>query len=75
MSNKERLSAIELRFTGCAEDHFAKDLKKQMEIHEGVTFMDLMKFLYQSSLGPFHLFEIMDETELNGWIRRNLEHV
>lgn len=35
--------------------------------------MDLLKFLYQSSLGPFHLFEMMDDTELKGWIRENLE--
>jgi hypothetical protein len=73
MSNEERLSTIELKFTGCAEDHFTKALKQQMELHEKVTFMDLLKFLYQSSLGPFHLFEIMDETELKGWIRKNLE--
>jgi len=36
--------------------------------------MDLLKFLYQSSLGPFHLLEMMDETELKRWIRRNLEN-
>lgn len=73
MNSKERLSAIELKFAGCAEDHFTKAMKKQMEIHEGVTFMDLLKFLYQSTLGPFHLLEMMNETELGNWIRKNLE--
>jgi len=64
MGNEEPLSVIELKFAGCAEGRFTKALKKQMELHEGVTFMDLLKFLYQSSLGPFHLFEMMNETEL-----------
>lgn len=73
MSNEEPLSAIELKFTGCAEDRFTKALKKQMELHEGVTFMDLLKFLYQSSLGPFHLFEMMNETELKSWTRKNIK--
>jgi hypothetical protein len=73
VENEKYLSSLELRFVGDAEDHFTKALKKQMELHEGVTFMDLLKFLYQSSLGPFHLFEMMNETELKGWIRKNLE--
>ena len=73
MENEKYLSSLGLRFVGDADDHFAKALKKQMELPQGVTFMDLLKFLYQSSLGPFHLFEMMDETELKGWIRKNLE--
>jgi hypothetical protein len=73
MNNKERLSEIELRFAGRAENHFNKALKKQMELHEGVTFIDILKFLYQSSLGSFHLLEMMNETELENWIRKNLE--
>jgi hypothetical protein len=73
MSSKKRLSTLELKFAGSAEDHFTKALKKQMELHKGVTFTDLLKFLYQSSFGPFHLFEMMDETELKIWIRKNLE--
>jgi hypothetical protein len=72
MNNKERLSAIELKFAGSAEDRFIKAMKKQMEMHEGVTFVDLLKFLYQSTLGPFHLLEMMNKTELKEWIRKNL---
>jgi hypothetical protein len=73
MDPEKDLSSIELKFAGRAEDPFERALKRQMALHEGVTFMDLLKFLYQSALGPFHLFEMMDETELKGWIRRNLE--
>lgn len=73
MNNEKRLSSIELRFTGCAEDRFTNALKKQMELHEGVTLMDLLKFLHQSSLGPFHIFEMMDETQIMDWIRKNLK--
>ncbi len=74
MREEECLSSIELRFVGEANDHFRKALKKQTELHEGVTFMDILKFLYQSSLGSFHLFEMMNETELANWIRKNLEN-
>ena len=74
VKGEKDLSSIELRFVGCAEDHFTKVLRKQMELHEGVTLFDLLKFLYQSSLGPFHLFEMMDETEMLNWIKKNLKN-
>jgi hypothetical protein len=74
MNNEERLSAIELKFAGRVEDNFMKAMKKQMELHEGVTFPDILKFLYQSSLGSFHLLEMMNEAELGNWIRKNLEN-
>ncbi len=70
--NKKGLSS-ELRFVGRADDCFGKALKKQMQLHEGVGLPDLVKFLYQSSLGSFHLLELMDETELLNWIRRSLK--
>ena len=73
MKNEKYLSSLELKFVGDAEDNFTKVLRKQMELHEGVTLFDLLKFLYQSSLGPFHLFEMMDEAQLKNWIRKNLE--
>ena len=73
MRKAKPLTSIELKFAGRAEDSFANALKEQMKLHEGVTLMDLLKFLYQSSLGPFHLFEMMDETQLRDWIRKNLE--
>lgn len=73
MRKAKPLASIELKFIGLAEDSFTKALKEQMKLHEGVTLMDLLKFLYQSCLGPFHLFEMMDETQLRDWIRKNLE--
>jgi hypothetical protein len=74
MNDGKPLSSIELKFTGDAEDFFENVLKRQMELHEGVTFIDLLKFLYQSTLGPFHIFEMMDENHIMNWIKRNLEN-
>lgn len=74
MKNEKCLSSLELRFVGRAEDHFTRVLRKHMELHEGVGLFDLLKFLYQSSLGSFHLLEMMDETEMLNWMRKNLEN-
>jgi hypothetical protein len=73
MRGAKTLTSTELCFAGRAEDDFEGALKEQMGLHEGVTIMDLLKFLYQSSLGPFHLFEMMNDTELKEWIRKNLD--
>ena len=74
MKNEKRLNSLELRFARRAEDDFDETLKKHMELHEGVCLFDLLKFLYQSSLGSFHLLEVMSETELLNWIRKSLEN-
>jgi hypothetical protein len=73
MREAKLLSSTELCFAGRTDDPFAIALKEQIELHEGLTIMDLLKFLYQSSLGPFHLFEMMDEIKLKEWIRKNLD--
>jgi len=73
MREAKLLTITELCFVGRAQDAFDRALKEQMKLHEGVTIVDLLKFLYQSTLGPFHLFEMMDETQLKEWIRKNLE--
>jgi hypothetical protein len=73
MKKEKPAFLLELRFMGPAEDRFDKALKKHMELHEGVCLPDLLKFLYQSSLGSFHLLEMMDQTKMINWIRRNLE--
>ncbi|MGD0160017.1 MAG: hypothetical protein ABSB89_06940 [Candidatus Bathyarchaeia archaeon] len=73
MRETKVLASGELCFVGRAEDAFERALKEQIKLHEGVTIMDLLKFLYQSTLGPFHLFDMMDETQLKEWIRKNLE--
>ncbi len=75
MRNENKLSLIELKFTGHAKDPFTKTIKRYMETHEGVTFIDLLKFLYQSALGPFHIFDMMGENDIKNWIERNLENV
>jgi hypothetical protein len=67
------LSSLEFRFVGRADDDFNRALRKHLRLHQGVGLSDLLKFLYQSSLGPFHLLEMMSEKELLGWIRRHLE--
>jgi hypothetical protein len=74
VKNEKRLSLLELRFVGRAEDDFTKVLRKHMELHEGVSLFDLLKFLYQSSLGSFHLLEMMNETKMLNWIKKNLEN-
>jgi len=74
VKNEKRLSSLELRFVGRAEDRFTSALEGHMELHEGVGLSDLLKFLYQSSLGSHHLLEMMDETEMLNWIRKNLEN-
>ena len=72
MREAKLLTSTELCFAGRAEDAFESVLEEQMKLHAGVTIVDLLKFLYQSTLGPFHLFEMMDETQLKEWIRKNL---
>ncbi len=74
MKNEKRLSSLELRFVGRAEDDITKALRKHMELHEGVSLFDLLKFLYQSSLGSFHLLEMMNETKMLNLIKKNLEN-
>jgi len=73
LKNAERLLSLELRFVGNAEDDLSVALRRHFELHEGVCLSDLLKFLYQSCLGSFHLLELMDESELLGWIGRNLQ--
>jgi formylmethanofuran dehydrogenase subunit E len=74
VKNEKHLTLLELRFVGRAEDDFAEALRKHMELHEGVSLFDLLKFLYQSSLGSFHLLEMMNETKMLNWIKKNLEN-
>lgn len=73
VKNEKYLSSLELKFVGRTEDPFTKVLKRHMELHEGMTLLDLLKFLYQSSLGSFHLFDSMNESRMLDWIKKNLE--
>ena len=71
MAVKE-LSLIELKFVGVGYDQFSKGIKRHIGAHEGVTFRDLLKFLYQSVLGSHHIFDVMKENEIRKWIEKNL---
>lgn len=68
----EQLSLIELEFVGDSDNEFSKNIKRYFDAHEGVTFRDLLKFLYQSVLGSHHIFDMMKENEVKKWIEKNL---
>ncbi len=70
----EELSSIELEFIGESQNRFVRVIKEQIETHEGVTFVDLLKFLYQSVLGPHHIFDMMEEREIQKWVERSLSN-
>ena len=69
----EAISLIELRFVGEAKDQFDRILKIHIETHVGVTFIDLLKLLYQSILGSHHIFDNMKEDRIKLWIKKNLK--
>lgn len=71
MEAKE-LSLIELEFVSEGEDQFSKIVKNHIDAHDGVTFIDLIKLLYQSVLGAHHIFDMMKENEIGKWIEKNL---
>lgn len=74
MSTKvEEISLIKLRFVGEAKDQFGKILKTHIETHVEVTFIDLLKLLYQSILGSHHIFDTMKEDRIKLWIKKNLK--
>jgi len=69
----EELSFIELEFVGDSNDQFSKIIKECIDAHEGVTYRDLLKFLYQSVLGAHHMFDMMKENEIKKWIEKTLK--
>ena len=69
----EELSFIELEFVGDSNDQFSKIIKECIDAHEGVTYRDLLKFLYQSVLGVHHMFDMMKENEIKKWIEKTLK--
>ena len=74
MSTKvEEISLIKLGFVGEAKDQFGKILKTHIETHVEVTFIDLLKLLYQSILGSHHIFDTMKEDRIKLWIKKNLK--
>jgi hypothetical protein len=69
----DRLAAIKIRFEGKAEDRLSEAIRRHIEAHRGVTLIDVIKFLYQSVLGSFHLLDYMTESEIEAWVKKNLE--
>jgi hypothetical protein len=69
----EKISLIKLEFAGEGKDQFSETIKQFINNHEGVTFVDILKLLYQSALGPHHIFDMMKENEIEKWIEKNLD--
>jgi len=69
----EAISLVELKFVGIAKDQFDRILKIHIETHVGVTFIDLLKLLYQSILGSHHIFDNMEEDRIKLWVKKNLK--
>ena len=69
------MRSIAIRFEGKAEDELSLAIKNHVEAHENVTLIDIVKFLYQSVLGSFHLLDRMNEREIKGWINESLATV
>jgi len=68
----ESLASIKIKFAGKAEDELSEAIKLHVETHDDVTLVDVIKFLYQSVLGSFHLLDHMTESEIKTWIKKNL---
>jgi hypothetical protein len=69
----DRLASTRITFEGKAEDKLGEAIRRHIETHSDVTVIDLIKFLYQSILGSFHLLDHMTESEIEAWVKENLE--
>jgi len=68
----ENLSSIKIKFDGKVEDELDEAIKRHIETHANVTLIDVIKFLYQSVLGSFHILDNMSENETEAWIKKDL---
>lgn len=69
---ERKLSSLEVLFYGIALNPLQKAIKNHVETHSSVTFVDVVKFLYQSVLGSFHMLDHMDDQKIETWIRESL---
>lgn len=67
----ESLGTIIVKFEGDALDDLSLVIKNHVEAHEGVTLVDIVKFLYQSVLGSLHILDHMSERQIERWIAKN----
>jgi hypothetical protein len=63
----------EVCFEGEGRSALEKAVKNHIETHRGVTFVDIMKFLYQSVLGGHHVLNHMSDEQVETWIKEQLE--
>jgi hypothetical protein len=70
---EEEVSRIEVLFEGAAPGMLEKTVKNHVETHDGVTLVDIVKFLYQSILGTHHILDHMNDEQIETWIREQLE--
>jgi hypothetical protein len=68
----ESLSSIKIKFDGKAEDELSDTIKRHIATHVNVTLIDVIKFLYQSVLGSFHMLDHMSENETEAWVKKDL---
>ena len=69
----DRLASIKIKFEGKAENKLSEAVRRHIETHRDITLIDVIKFLYQSVLGSFHLLDHMTEDEMAAWVKKNLE--
>ncbi|RLF77696.1 hypothetical protein DRN32_07555, partial [Thermococci archaeon] len=69
----KEISSIELEWIGEANEPLSKAIEEHLRKNDGVTFIDIIKFLYQSVFGSYHLREMGEKME--EWIRSTLQSV
>ena len=74
-TEEDKLGFTKVKFEGTAENLLEKAVKRHIETHTDVAFTDVVKMLYQSVLGSFHILDHMDEKQIETWIRETLTAV
>ena len=72
LMQSEELSEIELKFIGSCSDQYNKAIKRHIGTHKGTTFIDLLKFLYQSELGSHHMLDVLKEDDIKNMIKNSI---
>ena len=74
-TEEDKLGFTKVQFEGAAKNLLEKAVKRHIETHTDVAFTDVVKMLYQSVLGSFHVLDHMDEKQIETWIREALTAV
>jgi hypothetical protein len=70
---EKELASIEVCFQGTARDSLERAIKTHIKTRRGITFVDIVKFLYQSVLGSHHVLDQMNDEQIETWIKEALE--